>query len=83
MSDLDLHDSNLYTDSHASLHRLKPHPVILIGHFFAVALYAIYHTFKSCQLWSIPRGIYRAVMIFSRACMVIFPLMGSELLSLV
>jgi len=58
---------------------LKPHPAILISHFFAVALYAMYHTFKSSRLWTVHKVVYKAIMIFIRACSIIFPLMWSEI----
>lgn len=61
--------------------RLRPHPFILIGHFFAVAFYAMYRIITSspCKLH---RGIYRAVMVLIKACTIIFPLISSELMSL-
>ena len=64
-------------------YRLKPHPFILIGHFFAVALFAIYRTFKAQQLWRIDKGLFRSVMIFKKACTIIFPLIASELSSVI
>ncbi|KAH9523594.1 hypothetical protein Btru_040412 [Bulinus truncatus] len=39
---------------------LNPKPHILIGHFFAVAFYAVYFVFRSEPLWAIHRVIYRS-----------------------
>lgn len=55
----------------------------LIGHFFAVALYAIYFTFKSESWCTKPRAVFRSGAILYRACTVMFPLIYSELKYLV
>ncbi|XP_077869880.1 squalene monooxygenase-like [Saccoglossus kowalevskii] len=60
---------------------LTPRPEILIGHFFAVAFYAVYFAFKDELWWSKPRAIYNSCLIFYKACHVIFPLIFSELYS--
>lgn len=57
---------------------LHPHPLILIGHFFAVALYAMYRIMMSSSCM-IHRALYKAVMVMVRACSLIFPLISSEL----
>ncbi|XP_074540196.1 squalene monooxygenase [Halichoeres trimaculatus] len=62
---------------------LSPKPMTLIGHFFAVALYAIYYNFKS-ESWSTkPRALFKSGAILYRACTVMFPLIYSELKYLV
>ncbi|XP_057689148.1 squalene monooxygenase [Corythoichthys intestinalis] len=62
---------------------LSPRPMILIGHFFAVALYAVYFNFKS-ESWSTKhRALFKSVTILFRACTVMFPLIYSELKYLV
>ncbi|XP_034553797.1 squalene monooxygenase [Notolabrus celidotus] len=62
---------------------LSPKPMTLIGHFFAVAMYAIYVNFKS-ESWSTkPRALFRSGAILYRACTVMFPLIYSELQYLV
>ncbi|XP_054897755.1 squalene monooxygenase [Poeciliopsis prolifica] len=62
---------------------LSPKPMTLIGHFFAVALYAIYFNFKS-ESWSTkPRALFKSAAILYRACTVMFPLIYSELKYLV
>ncbi|KAM9723114.1 squalene monooxygenase [Menidia menidia] len=62
---------------------LTPKPMTLIGHFFAVALYAIYSNFKS-ESWSTkPRALFKSGVILYRACTVMFPLIYSELKYLV
>ncbi|XP_061144217.1 squalene monooxygenase [Syngnathus typhle] len=62
---------------------LSPRPMILIGHFFAVALYAIYFNFK-CEPWSTKhRALFKSGAILFRACTVMFPLIYSELKHLV
>lgn len=66
-----------------SFPRLDPKPMTLIGHFFAVALYAIYFNFKS-ESWSTkPRALFKSGAILYRACTVMFPLIYSELKYLV
>ncbi|XP_078109863.1 squalene monooxygenase [Sander vitreus] len=58
---------------------LTPKPMTLIGHFFAVALYAIYFNFKS-ESWSTKhRALFKSGAILYRACTVMFPLIYSEL----
>lgn len=51
----------------------------LIGHFFAVALYATYFNFKTESWLTKPRALFKNVAILYRACAVIFPLIYSEL----
>lgn len=62
---------------------LDPKPMILIGHFFAVALYAIYFNFKSESWCTKPRALLKSGAILYRACTVMFPLIYSELKYLV
>nr|XP_020467248.1 squalene monooxygenase [Monopterus albus] len=62
---------------------LTPKPMTLIGHFFAVALYAVYFNFKS-ESWSTkPRAFLKSGAILYQACKVMFPLIYSELKYLV
>ncbi|KAF3840194.1 hypothetical protein F7725_018911 [Dissostichus mawsoni] len=62
---------------------LTPKPMNLIGHFFAVAMYAIYFNFKT-EPWSTkPLAIFKSGAILYRACTVMFPLIYSELKYLV
>ncbi|XP_043117747.1 squalene monooxygenase [Puntigrus tetrazona] len=58
---------------------LSPKPFTLIGHFFAVALYAIYFSFRSESWLTIPRALVNSAAILYRACAVMFPLVYSEL----
>ncbi|KAM6967773.1 squalene monooxygenase [Aplochiton taeniatus] len=62
---------------------LTPKPMTLIGHFFAVALYAIYFSFKSESWLTKPRALFRSGAILYAACMVMFPLIYSEVKYLV
>ncbi|XP_053467268.1 squalene monooxygenase [Ictalurus furcatus] len=62
---------------------LTPKPMTLIGHFFAVALYATYFTFKSESWLMKPRALVNSGTILYRACAIIFPLIYSELKHLV
>lgn len=62
---------------------LDPKPMTLIGHFFAVALYAIYFNFKSESWYTKPRALFKSGAILYRACTVMFPLIYSELKYLV
>lgn len=54
-----------------------PKPVKLIGHFFAVAFYAMYKALIS-QGFMFPLGMYRASAVLYTALKVILPLMWSE-----
>ncbi|XP_054637608.1 squalene monooxygenase [Dunckerocampus dactyliophorus] len=58
---------------------LSPKPMTLIGHFFAVALFAIYFNFKSESWRTKHRAVFRSGAILYRACTVMFPLIYSEL----
>ncbi|MEQ2299522.1 hypothetical protein AMECASPLE_016022 [Ameca splendens] len=58
---------------------LSPKPMTLIGHFFAVALYAMYYNFKSESWITKPRALFKSAAILYRACTVMFPLIYSEL----
>ncbi|XP_055284457.1 squalene monooxygenase-like [Moschus berezovskii] len=62
---------------------LSPNPLVLIGHFFGVALYATYYCFKSEPWITKPRAIFRSGAVLYRACSVIFPLIYSEMKYLV
>lgn len=58
--------------------RLSPKPITLIGHFFAVALYAIYFSFCSESWLTKPRALLRSASILYRACAIMFSLIYSE-----
>ncbi|XP_057590933.1 squalene monooxygenase [Hippopotamus amphibius kiboko] len=62
---------------------LSPNPLVLIRHFFAVALYAIYFCFKSEPWITKPRAIFSSGAVLYRACAIIFPLIYSEMKYLV
>ncbi|KAK1332118.1 hypothetical protein QTO34_007804 [Cnephaeus nilssonii] len=62
---------------------LSPNPLSLIGHFFAVAIYATYFCFKSEPWITKPRAIFSSGAVLYRACSVIFPLIYSEMKYLV
>ncbi|OXB82939.1 UNVERIFIED_CONTAM: hypothetical protein H355_009849 [Colinus virginianus] len=62
---------------------LSPKPMVLIGHFFAVALYAVYFCFKSEPWVTMPRAFLSSGAVLYRSCSVIFPLIYSEMKSLV
>lgn len=66
-----------------SVLRLDPKPLTLIGHFCAVALFAVYFSFKSESWRTKPRALFRSAAIFYRACTVMLPLIYSELQYLV
>ncbi|XP_030226169.1 squalene monooxygenase [Gadus morhua] len=57
---------------------LSPKPLTLIGHFFAVAMFAIYVNFKSESWITKPRALVKSGVILYRACTVLFPLIYSE-----
>ncbi|NXP80792.1 ERG1 monooxygenase, partial [Ramphastos sulfuratus] len=58
---------------------LSPKPMVLIGHFFAVALYAVYFCFKSESWITMPRAFFSSGAILYRSCSIIFPLIYSEM----
>ncbi|KAF5904252.1 squalene monooxygenase, partial [Clarias magur] len=58
---------------------LTPKPMTLIGHFFAVALYATYFSFKSESWLMKPRALVNSGTILYRACAIMFPLIYSEM----
>lgn len=62
---------------------LSPNPLVLIGHFFAVSVYATYFCFKSESWITKPRAIFRSGAVLYKACSVIFPLFYSEMKHLV
>ncbi|KAF0886715.1 squalene monooxygenase [Crocuta crocuta] len=62
---------------------LSPNPLILIGHFFAVAIYTTYFCFKSEPWITKPRAIVSSGTVLYKACSVIFPLIYSEIKYLV
>lgn len=62
---------------------LSPNPLVLIGHFFAVAIYATYFCFKSEPWITKPRAIFSSGAVLYRACSVIFPLFYSEVKHLI
>ncbi|XP_045309656.1 squalene monooxygenase [Leopardus geoffroyi] len=62
---------------------LSPNPLVLIGHFFAVAIYATYFCFKSEPWITKPRAIFSSGAVLYKACSVIFPLIYSEIKYLV
>ncbi|XP_003408229.2 squalene monooxygenase [Loxodonta africana] len=62
---------------------LSPNPLILIGHFFAVAVYAIYFCFKAEPWISKPRAFFSSGAVLYKACCVIVPLIYSEMKYLV
>ncbi|XP_064010346.1 squalene monooxygenase [Pogoniulus pusillus] len=58
---------------------LSPKPMVLIGHFFAVAFYAVYFCFKSESWITMPRAFFSSGAILYRSCSIIFPLIYSEM----
>ncbi|XP_005143908.2 squalene monooxygenase [Melopsittacus undulatus] len=62
---------------------LSPKPMVLIGHFFAVALYAVYFCFKSESWIMKPRAFVNSGAVLYRSCSIIFPLIYSEMKHLV
>jgi len=56
---------------------LDPKPSLLIKHFFAVALYAIYFSVKK-EGWAVHKAVINSSMILYKACWVLFPLVLAE-----
>jgi len=59
--------------------RLNPNPLLLFGHFFAVVVYAVYVELRTRSIWQLPLSVFQSVCIFLRACDILFPLVWSEL----
>ncbi|GAV02537.1 hypothetical protein RvY_13085 [Ramazzottius varieornatus] len=58
---------------------LNPNPWKLIGHFFAVAFYAVYRHFTNIgSSPSLADALFHPIGVLWRACLVIFPLIWSE-----
>ncbi|XP_057648767.1 squalene monooxygenase [Chionomys nivalis] len=58
---------------------LSPHPLVLIRHFFAVAVYATYFCFKSEPWATKPRALFSSGAVLYKACSIIFPLIYAEM----
>jgi squalene monooxygenase len=54
-------------------------PFVLFYHFFRVALFSMWLMLKGSPLWQLPLTILRMGLVFLKACIVIFPFIGSEL----
>ena len=54
-------------------------PFVLFYHFFAVALLGIWLYLLKSPLWKLPFTLVESIAIFWKACVVIFPFIGSEL----
>ena len=72
---------------------LAPRPMLLVGHFFAVALYSIYALFQHPRFYpaeqrsrkpsvlEYPALLWRSVMVFYTACVVLLPVVFTEMKS--
>ncbi|KAJ3368532.1 Squalene epoxidase [Allomyces arbusculus] len=58
---------------------IAPQPMLLVRHFFAVAVYGTWTTFKRERIWWFPRTVYRNFATLATACRVILPLCWYEL----
>ena len=61
---------------------LIPQPLVLIYHFFAVALWSIWCMWKDAQIWEIicfPILLIKAILVLYKACVVILPYILVEL----
>jgi squalene monooxygenase len=59
-------------------------PIVLVYHFFAVAILSIFIVMKETMggilgLWKFPYAVEESVLIFWKACVVIFPFIFSEM----
>ncbi|KAL5017457.1 hypothetical protein ScPMuIL_007046 [Solemya velum] len=62
---------------------LNPKPHLLIGYFFLVAFYSFFHIFKKNPWWALHRSVYKSVMVLFKSCHIMFPLVWSELNTLI
>jgi squalene monooxygenase len=53
-------------------------PLVLIWHFFAVALYSIWILFRNASVWRWPRQSIEGGRVFVKACLVLFPYIFAE-----
>ncbi len=53
-------------------------PQMLFLHFFAVAFYAIFLSFREASLFAWPGLCLRSVSVLGKACSVLFPVVLSE-----
>ena len=72
---------------------LAPRPMLLVGHFFAVALYSIYSLFvhpryfpaedrtRTPSVLEYPGLVWRSIMVFYTACVVLLPVVFTEMKS--
>ncbi|SNX82039.1 related to squalene monooxygenase [Melanopsichium pennsylvanicum] len=70
---------------------LAPQPMLLVGHFFAVALYSIWALFvhpryyekqnrtRTPSLLEYPGLVWRSIMVFYTACVVLLPVVFTEM----
>jgi squalene monooxygenase len=54
--------------------------MVLIGHFFSVAIYGIYRLFSNGRLIDFPQNVLKSFLVFFTACLVIVPYIWSEVL---
>lgn len=62
-----------------SITRTRPNPGILIGHFFAVAVYAMYRTVLQSLPYRLDKALLEPFMILFNASKIISALIASEL----
>ncbi|KJE97437.1 squalene monooxygenase [Capsaspora owczarzaki ATCC 30864] len=60
----------------------NPRPTLLVYHFFAVAVYAMYNIGRTTPIYKPYQGMYRSMMALRAACHVIGPLILNELRAL-
>lgn len=60
---------------------VSPRPIMLFLHFFAVAIYAVLLQFKASKVMEYPKTAIKSVGVLTKACQVLFPVLGSELRS--
>ncbi|KAI8991646.1 squalene epoxidase-domain-containing protein [Mycotypha africana] len=58
---------------------MTQNPVVLIYHFFMVAMYSIYLMVTEGGIISLPFNLYRALTVFITSCSTIFPFLWGEL----
>ncbi|RIB08525.1 squalene epoxidase-domain-containing protein [Gigaspora rosea] len=58
---------------------LFPNPLLLVFHFFAVAIYGVYRIFREDTILHIPQNILKSFIVIYTACVVILPVLWTEL----
>jgi squalene monooxygenase len=60
--------------------RIYARPILLVIHFYAVALYSIFLLFRKASIVNYPSTVIKGFNVLAKACVVLIPVVISELL---